>query len=159
MLYYTNPNPPSTYTPPNVHYTTLHYCYQVAKQFYENPSTGMLYPCSDYPACPDCPMQLSVSLSLSQSENNPNPLCSPLPEYAKCGSCNAVRVDLYNVPPEKLVVPVITRKDFEAALSKAHRYVRLRLRLSISLSRRLRLKGLFLYTGSVLFLWSGALDC
>lgn len=65
---------------------------QVAKQFYEDATTGMLYPCTDYPACPDCPMQLS--------EN-------PLPKFAKCGMCTAVRMELYDVPSEKLHVPVI----------------------------------------------------
>jgi len=65
---------------------------QVAKQFYEDAQTSMLYPCTDYPACPDCPMQLS--------EN-------PLPQFAKCAACTAVRMELYDVPSEKLHVPVI----------------------------------------------------
>jgi len=78
---------------------------QVAKQFYEDAITGMLYPCTEYPACPDCPMQLS--------EN-------PLPQFAKCGACTAVRMELYDVPSEKLHVPVIQFEDFLTALSKAH---------------------------------------
>ena len=78
---------------------------QVAKQFYEDSQTGMLYPCTDYPACPDCPMELS--------EN-------PLPKYAKCGVCTAVRMGLYDVPSDKLQVPIVSVADFITALSKAH---------------------------------------
>jgi vacuolar protein-sorting-associated protein 4 len=79
---------------------------QVAKQFYENPQTGMLTPCENYPACPDCPIKLSDT--------------TPLPQFAKCGLCNAVRMSLYDVPGDKLEVPFITFEDFLQALKKAH---------------------------------------
>jgi vacuolar protein-sorting-associated protein 4 len=78
---------------------------QLARQFYEDSHTGMLMPCVDYPACPDCPMQLS--------EN-------PLPQFAKCQHCTAVRMGLYDVPSEKLDVPVVCLDDFKSALSKQH---------------------------------------
>lgn len=79
---------------------------QQAKQFYEDAHTGMLSPCEDYPACPDCPIKLSDSPAL--------------PQFAKCGKCHAVRMSLYDVPSEKLDVPVITFEDFCRALKKAH---------------------------------------
>eukprot|EP00605_Chrysophyceae_sp_TOSAG23-4_P000215 GSChrysophyteH1.ASY1.ANO1.252.1 assembled CDS len=78
---------------------------QQAKQFYEDSNTGKLMPCSDYPACPDCPMQLSEA---------------PLPKFAKCSECSAVRMNLYEVPSEKLEVPVICYADFVAAISRQH---------------------------------------
>ena len=63
---------------------------QLARQFYEDA---------------DCPMQLS--------EN-------PLPQFAKCQHCTAVRMGLYDVPSEKLDVPVVCLDDFKSALSKQH---------------------------------------
>jgi vacuolar protein-sorting-associated protein 4 len=78
---------------------------QLAKQFYEDEMTGMLTPCVDYPACPNCPMYLS--------EN-------PLPQFAKCSHCSSVRMGLYDVPSEKLEVPIICYEDFEAAIRKQH---------------------------------------
>ena len=79
---------------------------QAAKQFYEDDTTGMLSPCPDYPACPDCPIQLSD--------------VPPLPQFAKCSKCHAVRMNLYDVPSDKLEVPIITYQDFVRALNKAH---------------------------------------
>ena len=79
---------------------------QVAKQFYEDATSGMLSPCYDYPACPECPIELS---------DGPK-----LPQFAKCSACHAVRMNLYDVPSEKLEVPTITFQDFVGALSKAH---------------------------------------
>lgn len=79
---------------------------QAAKQFYEDPSSGMLSPCEDYPACPHCPIQLSDS--------------PPLPQFAKCAQCHAVRMNLYDVPSDKLEVPIIKFHDFVRALTKAH---------------------------------------
>jgi vacuolar protein-sorting-associated protein 4 len=79
---------------------------QVAKQFYEDATSGMLSPCYDYPACPECPIELS---------DGPK-----LPQFAKCSDCHAVRMNLYDVPSEKLEVPTITFQDFVGALSKAH---------------------------------------
>ena len=79
---------------------------QVAKQFYEDATSGMLSPCYDYPACPECPIELS---------DGPK-----LPQFAKCSECHAVRMNLYDVPSEKLEVPTITFQDFVRALSKAH---------------------------------------
>lgn len=77
---------------------------QQAKQFYEDAQTGMLSPCENYPACPDCPMQLSDG--------------AQLPQFAKCATCHAVRMSLYEVPSEKLLVPVVTCEDFVKALKK-----------------------------------------
>lgn len=37
-----------------------------------------------------------------------------------CRSCGCTRMSLYEIPPEKLVVPLITFKDFEKALRRAH---------------------------------------
>ena len=66
----------------------------------------MLTPCADYPACPDCPIQLSD--------------IPPLPQFAKCSMCHAVRMNLYDVPSDKLEVPIVTYQDFVQALNKAH---------------------------------------
>ena len=77
---------------------------QQAKQFYED-SQGMLSPCVDYPNCPDCPMQLSTVI---------------LPTLAKCPHCQSIRMSLYDVPGEKLLVPRIAYTDFEAAIQRSH---------------------------------------
>lgn len=75
---------------------------QTAKQFM--PEGDMLVPCEDYPNCPRCPISLS---------NGP-------PAEKVCRNCGAIRMSLYDVPTEKLKVPLVTFKDFEKALTRAH---------------------------------------
>jgi vacuolar protein-sorting-associated protein 4 len=81
---------------------------QMAKQFIRDAS-GNFHPCEDYPFCPRCPMILSTS--------TPQEL-----ELARhpCAYCNAERMTMYDVPSERLVVPLITFRDFQKALGKAH---------------------------------------
>eukprot|EP01041_Mallomonas_annulata_P007923 gene7923-16214_t len=69
-------------------------------------STTMLLPCSDYPNCPHCPMALSTT---PESE-----LSIP------CQHCHAIRMSLYDVPTEQLLVPEIEYEDFEKALRRGH---------------------------------------
>lgn len=78
---------------------------QAAKQFIPD-KNGMLSPCEEYPNCPYCPMALSTS--------PPESLKAP------CKRCNAIRMTLYDVPSEKLFVPLVTAEDFNKALSRAH---------------------------------------
>lgn len=77
---------------------------QQAKQFSED-QQGMLTPCVDYPNCPDCPMQLSTVA---------------LPSLAKCPKCHSIRMSLYDLPGEKLLVPRIAYNDFEMAVKRSH---------------------------------------
>jgi vacuolar protein-sorting-associated protein 4 len=78
---------------------------QVAKQFYETVDLNFM-PCTDYPNGPRCPMVLS---------NTP-----PENKTARCQYCNAIRMTLYDIATEKLVVPVICFADFEKALARTH---------------------------------------
>lgn len=83
---------------------------QVAKQFLSD-AQGNLHPCEDYPNCPYCPLNLSDELA------------SMNPQYKRevvCSHCKAVRMSLYDVPTEKLVVPRICVRDFDKALTRAH---------------------------------------
>lgn len=79
---------------------------QSAMQFYPT-RAGLLLPCDDYPNCAHCPIALSSS--------DPK-------TYVKvpCKSCGAMRMSLYDVPPEKLMVPPVTYADFEKALARNH---------------------------------------
>jgi vacuolar protein-sorting-associated protein 4 len=86
---------------------------QTAKQFYNDPE-GNFLPCEEYPNCPYCPMQLSTVFNSSRGREG-NSI-----EGDKCGNCGAIRMSLYSVPPEKLIVPLITFGDFEKALIRAH---------------------------------------
>lgn len=78
---------------------------QVAKQFYETVELNLM-PCTEYPNCPYCPMVLS---------NSP-----PENKSARCSRCNAIRMSLYEIETEKLVVPVICFDDFQKALARTH---------------------------------------
>jgi vacuolar protein-sorting-associated protein 4 len=82
---------------------------QTAKQFSLD-QNGMYTPCEEYPNCPHCPMQLSEGFAGQGGAS----------EGEQCSHCGAVRMSLYNCPPDKLLVPVVTYKDFEKALCKAH---------------------------------------
>lgn len=84
---------------------------QTAKQFLRD-RDGNLCPCTDYPNCPFCPMELSSEMSNSHLFHNSN--------SRKCNRCGAERMSLYDVPSEKLVVPVIDFADFEKALKRSH---------------------------------------
>lgn len=82
---------------------------QTAKQFSRDPSGGY-HPCEEYPNCPMCPMDLSIEMQHSKY-------------YSKekvCRYCRAERMSLYDVPSDKLVVPIVVFKDFEKALKRAH---------------------------------------
>lgn len=84
---------------------------QGAQQFYVD-NVGNYHPCTQYPNCLQCPMAL----------HNPIPgvECAPPGEKTTCRFCGAIRMSLYDVPPEKLIVPLIVFADFEKALKKAH---------------------------------------
>lgn len=84
---------------------------QSAKQFLID-SSGNHFPCDEYPNCPYCPMALY--------EPMPGVECAPPGQQSTCRYCGAKRMSLYDVPSDKLVVPVVTFKDFEKALKKAH---------------------------------------
>jgi vacuolar protein-sorting-associated protein 4 len=73
---------------------------QQAKQFYED-EEGFLMPCEKYPNCAYCPPKLSSD--------------KPGTKYT-CSYCGARRMDLWDVPPEKLKAPPVQFSDFEKAL-------------------------------------------
>mmetsp|Transcript_32613 Transcript_32613/g.59052 ORF Transcript_32613/g.59052 Transcript_32613/m.59052 type:complete len:449 (+) Transcript_32613:75-1421(+) len=73
---------------------------QRAKQFIQD-KDGFLIPCDSYPNCPKCPPKL-----------NSDP---PGKDYT-CKNCGALRMALWDVPPEKLKVPDVRLIDFEGAL-------------------------------------------
>ena len=79
---------------------------QTAKQFSLDPVSRMYSPCEEYPNCPYCPMLLS--------DTNPEEAKRP------CRSCGAVRMTLYDVPSEQLLVPVVKYSDFQKALRRGH---------------------------------------
>ena len=58
-------------------------------------------PCEEYPSCKDCPMKLS--------SDPPN-------KNYDCPRCGAKRMQLWDVPPEKLKAPDVGVRDFEAVL-------------------------------------------
>ncbi|KAG5189293.1 katanin like protein [Tribonema minus] len=77
---------------------------QAAKQFIPD-AQGMLTPADKYPNCPHCPMQLTSDPAGKK--------------YPPCPKCKAVRVSLYDVPTEKLVVPDVSFADFKSALQRS----------------------------------------
>ena len=74
---------------------------QRAKQFL--PDKTFLTPCTKYPNCSRCPPKLS-------SDN-------PKGKDYTCKSCGAQRMQLWDVPPEKLRAPDVTVADFETVLT------------------------------------------
>lgn len=72
---------------------------QQAQQFL--PVGDHLMPCEQYPNCPYCPPKLS-----SDPKNK---------DYT-CKKCKAIRMQLWDVPPEKLKAPDVSVKDFETVM-------------------------------------------
>mmetsp|Transcript_109118 Transcript_109118/g.315261 ORF Transcript_109118/g.315261 Transcript_109118/m.315261 type:complete len:447 (-) Transcript_109118:4-1344(-) len=73
---------------------------QQAKQFIID-SNGNYIPCEEYPNCSSCPTKLSSD--------------PPGRDYT-CKKCGAVRMQLWDVPPEKLQAPLVKRTDFERVM-------------------------------------------
>lgn len=73
---------------------------QQAKQFRVD-SDGSYVPCENYPNCSSCPPKLSSD---------------PKDKDYSCKKCGAKRMQLWDVPPDKLKVPVVTYKDFEKVM-------------------------------------------
>ena len=73
---------------------------QQAKQFRID-QDGMFMPCELYPSCSSCPPKLSSD---------------PADKDYTCSRCGARRMQLWDVPPDKLRVPVVTYKDFEKVM-------------------------------------------
>lgn len=96
---------------------------QTAKQFLKD-SEGKFHPCEEYPNCPRCPMQLSsgyVSGVTHQKEGSSSPSsANPSSAVSQCPHCHAIRMTLYDVESDKLVVPVVTYRDFQKAMTRAH---------------------------------------
>lgn len=79
---------------------------QKAQQFIKTGGNSeFLTPCEQYPNCAYCPPKLSSD--------------KPGKNY-DCSKCGAIRMSLWDVPPEKLKVPDITISDFEKALEHSH---------------------------------------
>jgi len=76
---------------------------QQAQQFY--PIGEFLLPCEQYPNCPYCPPKLSTD---------------PTNKNYDCSRCGAKRMQLWDVPPEKLQAPDVCVKDFESVLRHSH---------------------------------------
>jgi len=72
---------------------------QKAQQFI--PNGKFLVPCMKYPNCSKCPPKLS-----SDKKSK---------DYT-CKSCGAIRMQLWDVPPEKLKAPDVTVSDFQKVL-------------------------------------------
>lgn len=87
---------------------------QTAKQFMVD-KDGNYHPCEDYPNCYQCPMQLNSTYTSSVNGQ----VVGKAVEGEVCPVCKAVRINLYSVPGEKLVVPVITFRDFQKVLSRS----------------------------------------
>ena len=83
---------------------------QQAKQFLRDVVSGGYHPCEEYPNCPNCPMALSVEMQHTKHFSSEK----------MCHYCRAERMSLYDVPSDKLVVPIVVFKDFEKALKRAH---------------------------------------
>jgi vacuolar protein-sorting-associated protein 4 len=84
---------------------------QTAKQFLRD-GQGFFSPCEQYPNCPNCPMALHEPMQGYQ--------CVRPGDKSECGFCGAIRMGLYDVPGDKLSVPLVSFNDFEKALKKAH---------------------------------------
>jgi len=78
---------------------------QSARQYVAN-TEGKYSPCVEYPNCPYCPIKLS---------DTPDHLAA-----APCAHCHAVRMTLYEVPTDRLLVPVVEFADFQRALRRGH---------------------------------------
>lgn len=79
---------------------------QMARQFIKT-SDDLYYPCEDYPNCAYCPIQLSETVFHDTEEKT-------------CKYCGAERMTLYDVPGDRLKVPIVTYADFEKALHRSH---------------------------------------
>lgn len=75
---------------------------QKAKQFL--PVGDFLVPCEKYPNCSKCPPKLSTDKK---------------GKVYTCKNCGAIRMNLWDVPPEKLKAPDVTVQDFENVLKHA----------------------------------------
>ena len=75
---------------------------QKAKQFL--PVGDFLVPCEKYPNCSKCPPKLSTDKK---------------GKVYSCKNCGAIRMNLWDVPPEKLKAPDVTVQDFENVLKHA----------------------------------------
>jgi vacuolar protein-sorting-associated protein 4 len=73
-------------------------------QQYKPDKDGFLIPCEIYPNCPSCPMKLSSDVKGK--------------DYT-CKKCGAVRMTLWDVPPEKLKAPDLSFGDFDKVLKHA----------------------------------------
>eukprot|EP00904_Undaria_pinnatifida_P002642 jgi/Undpi1/12379/HiC_scaffold_5.g02051.m1 len=76
---------------------------QQAKQFVPN-AAGMLVPAEKYPNCRYCPPDLTSR---------------PAKPNETCPTCKAIRMTLYEVPTEKLLVPDVCYEDFIKALTRS----------------------------------------
>ncbi|CAM9729548.1 unnamed protein product [Ectocarpus sp. 4 AP-2014] len=76
---------------------------QTAKQFVPT-KDNMLIPAEKYPNCPYCPQDLTTR---------------PAKLGEVCPTCKAIRISLYEVPTEKLLVPDVCYDDFLKALTKS----------------------------------------
>mmetsp|Transcript_7064 Transcript_7064/g.9974 ORF Transcript_7064/g.9974 Transcript_7064/m.9974 type:complete len:450 (-) Transcript_7064:169-1518(-) len=74
---------------------------QRAKQFYTD-KDNFLVPCTQYPNCAYCPPKLNSD--------------KPGKDYT-CKRCGAVRMELWDVPPDRLKAPDVGFHDFETALN------------------------------------------
>ena len=82
------------------------YAITKAQQFIKTGGNSeFLTPCEEYPNCAYCPPKLSSD--------------EPGKSY-DCSNCGAIRMSLWDVPPEKLKVPDVTVSDFEKALEHSH---------------------------------------
>lgn len=73
---------------------------QQAKQFIVD-NNGNYIPCEKYPNCNDCPPKLSSE---------------PQDKDYTCKKCGAKRMQLWDVPSDKLQAPVVQRTDFESVM-------------------------------------------
>lgn len=73
---------------------------QQAKQFLVD-KDGNYIPCDTYPNCSYCPPKLSSD--------------SPDADYT-CSYCGAKRMQLWDIPPEKLQAPLVRSSDFEKVM-------------------------------------------
>mmetsp|Transcript_8876 Transcript_8876/g.20711 ORF Transcript_8876/g.20711 Transcript_8876/m.20711 type:complete len:467 (-) Transcript_8876:422-1822(-) len=91
---------------------------QHAKQFMEVAGENgqkMLTPCIQYPNCMACPQDLSVHKAGKAQAN-----AAAQAELGRpCRSCGAIRMDLYSVPSEQLLVPMVSMAMFDHILERA----------------------------------------
>ncbi|KAJ1409151.1 P-loop containing nucleoside triphosphate hydrolase protein [Ochromonadaceae sp. CCMP2298] len=73
---------------------------QTAKQFMED-AEGNFQPCAQYPSCLSCPLALHSPLA--------GVVSAPPSINTRCTTCHAQRMTLYDVPGEKLQVPLISQ--------------------------------------------------